>query len=361
MRSPRRIGIRQARNGLLWGIGLFLAFVIFLNLLLDRIDPGLRDLEFDLKISRLRTLVDAEPQRPLLLVLGSSRVASGVDPDSVALASTQKPLVFNAGLTGGGPMAELLCLRRLLASGIRPTWIVAEVFPGILARGAAELTNAGYVERLDFSEMAALRKYVTKPLVQDLEWAKLRLTACSSMRFGMQYRYAPSWTLLRNAANPSWTTWERQTAGGWMTPPERLPAKVRQGMVAKARQAYSEGLGNFAVPDASDQALRDFVELCRSENIGLALVWLPEAQEFKNLYGPDAAATAAVYFEKLHQELDVPYVNARNWIADDGFLDGHHLSASGAKVFTRRLTREVVEPLVSDVAQSAAPAFASRR
>jgi hypothetical protein len=174
------------------------------------------------------------------------------------------------------------------------------------------------------------------------------------MRFGMQYRYAPSWTPLRYKANSSWTTWEKQSELGWMIPPERLEPKVRLSQQAKARQAYTPWLSHFAVAEASDQALHDLVDLCRAEGIGVVLVWLPEAREFQEMYGPGASETAEVYFRRVEKELGVPYINARNWIADDKFLDGHHLSASGAMLFTSRLAAEVMGPLFPDVAKSRA-------
>jgi hypothetical protein len=341
--------MNQARAALLWGGGLFLAALAFTNLLIDHLDAGIRDPEFDLKISRLRELVKQESARPLLLVLGSSRVASGVDPDEVKWTTpTQglQPLVFNAGLTGGGPMAEYLCLRRILAAGIKPAYVVVEVFPGILARGEQELTIAKYVERLDLDELSALDKYWTAPLARRLEWANVRLTVLSAMRFGLQYRYAPSWATQQAAGNVSWMSWQKQTAKGFMTPRPKLSPDERAKLEKKGRDAYSNWLANFSVADASDCALRDLLQTCRTENIGVALVWLPEAGKFQGLYGPTAASVADTYFHRVEHELGVPFVSARDWIADDGFLDGHHLSAAGARAFTRRLTTDVIEPLV---------------
>ena len=74
------------------------------------------------KWPKLRQLVAEAPDRPLLLMLGSSRVcwafrAGTLDgmPDSDG-----RPLrVYNFGIPSTGPIFELLYLRDLLAEGIR--------------------------------------------------------------------------------------------------------------------------------------------------------------------------------------------------------------------------------------------------
>jgi hypothetical protein len=42
----------------------------------------------------------------------------------------------------------------------------------------------------------------------------------------------------------------------------------------------------------------------------------------------------------------VPVVDARTWLDDDDFTDSHHPLQRGAEKFTRRLGRELLEPLV---------------
>jgi hypothetical protein len=54
---------------------------------------------------------------------------------------------------------------------------------------------------------------------------------------------------------------------------------------------------------------------------------------------------------RLARELSVPLVDARTWIDDDGFSDGHHALPSGADQYTERFAREVLgryRPMLHD-------------
>ena len=42
----------------------------------------------------------------------------------------------------------------------------------------------------------------------------------------------------------------------------------------------------------------------------------------------------------------MPVIDARRWVADDGFADAHHLLPGGAADFTNRFGREVLQPLL---------------
>jgi hypothetical protein len=78
----------------------------------------------------------------------------------------------------------------------------------------------------------------------------------------------------------------------------------------------------------------------------VALVLMPEATSFRAMYGPGSDGRLQHYLGDLHQQFDVPVIDARPWVEDGHFRDSHHLLLPGAKDFTEKLAREVV-PLVS--------------
>ena len=119
--SAPRVPDRQTRaNGraklaLLWGALAFLAGQGVLAYVITRSHPEIRDPEFGYRLLRLREQGASAPDRPLFLILGSSRTLSGICPPSLppwpADAGTE-PRVFNFSQLGSGPVRELLTLRQ---------------------------------------------------------------------------------------------------------------------------------------------------------------------------------------------------------------------------------------------------------
>jgi hypothetical protein len=103
---PRRMRRRQRlaaqmRACLLWGLAFFLAAQLGMLLGTQYLWPQLRDPEYGYKLALLRRHRAAEPDRPLLVLLGSSRTGQGIRPGVLAdLPATngRTPLVFNLSL-----------------------------------------------------------------------------------------------------------------------------------------------------------------------------------------------------------------------------------------------------------------------
>ncbi len=130
----------RGRAAVLWTLLLFALSQLALGLWICRRHPEFRDPEFSSVLTGLRSRLAEAPGRPLVLVLGSSRPANSLRPAILtrALADTEpSPVVFNAALLWGGPLHELLVFRRLLADGVRPDWLLIEVFPPMLTQQGA--------------------------------------------------------------------------------------------------------------------------------------------------------------------------------------------------------------------------------
>jgi hypothetical protein len=73
---------------------------------------------------------------------------------------------------------------------------------------------------------------------------------------------------------------------------------------------------------------------------------LPESTSFRALYPPVAEVKLSRFLADLTAEFGYPVTDARSWMPDDAFMDGHHLLRPGGEAFTDRLTAEVILPFL---------------
>lgn len=363
---PRPIRIRggaHGRSALLWGMVLFCCGQLVLDLLVERGRPELRDPEYGHKLSRLQARLQEHPERPLVLFLGSSRVGLGVRPEALA-AEDHSPLVFNFGLTSAGPVTELLCLRRLLAEGIRPALLVVEVLPALLNQEYPGYGGSDRIHpaRLAWADLPRVQEYMSLPsLVDDPgdsglahllpepeaarvilygQWGLARLAPAFAHRFSLLSALAPGWVAWENREDFCQTI----TADGWLPPPRvAVTAADRRRAWERARSDYAWRVQGFRIAALADRALRELLQLCRSERLPVVLLLMPESSEFRSWYTPAARTALQVYLCGLSRDYEVSVIDARGWLADEDFLDGHHLLPAPATEFTHRLDRELLQ------------------
>jgi len=95
-----------------------------------------------------------------------------------------------------------------------------------------------------------------------------------------------------------------------------------------------------------DRATRELLELCRREHIPVTLFTTPEGSAFRGWYTPAARRAVNEYLTGIESEYGVVVTDARTWLADSDFTDSHHPLKRGRRRLTKRLGREVLEPLV---------------
>jgi hypothetical protein len=319
----------------MWGLAAFAVLQLALAAALERHVPELRDPEYGHKLARLRVLLVEQPARPLTLVLGSSRAATGLRPD--ALPADYGP-TFNFAVAGAGPLITLLQLRRLLGEGIRPTRVVVEVMPPLLHQpGPIAEANRLPPDRLAWSDLSVLRPYWARPDAACLGWAAGRAVPWFTNRFSLLSCVAPRWL--------PWAVrqdrWSRLDRHGWMPYPFESvsPERYRHGL-EHARREYAPCFHQFRISPDADRALRELLDLCRREGMPVLLLTMPESAAFRDCYPSAASVEIRSYLGRLTREYGVPWIDARAWLADDRFSDGHHLLPSGATEFTERLGRE---------------------
>jgi hypothetical protein len=340
-----RLAARKGRAALIWGIVAFAGIQLGLSIRMDRQQPELRDPEYGYKLIRLNSLRAQAPDRPLQLVLGSSRSGMGFSGkvfEEYAEGDTAVPLTFNFSMTGGGPMLELMTLKRVLRAGIRPDRVIIEILPPLLndmgPLGEAVMLN---INRLGWDDLAVIEQYTGLPHYQQRNWLRSRMTPWYSHRFCIMSRYAPGW--LEWAARMD--GWAELDDHGWLPSRKKsvTPEEYRLG-VDRAKKEYAEPLKSYRISEKANKTLHELLELCRRENIQTMLLLMPEGSEFQTWYPAGAKETVGRYVAELGREYDIPVSDCRDWMDDAAFWDNHHLLPSGAKAFTRRFVREIYLP-----------------
>ena len=164
---------RKGRACLLWGAAAFVAVQLGWGLMIDQAFPEVRDPEYADRLGQFRALRAEEPDAPLAALLGSSRTWMGVRAARLGVTVGGRPaLAYNFAWPGGGPVRELLTLRRLLADGARPDRVVVEVMPPYLNDRPGMLPEERHLDgaTLQGPELARACRYVSRPWSMAARW-----------------------------------------------------------------------------------------------------------------------------------------------------------------------------------------------
>lgn len=349
---PRGAPAVRARRSLVWALAAFGVLQVAPSIVMDRWLPELRDPEYGAKLHRLRALQAARPGEPLILVIGSSRSAMGLRPDSLPdcrMADGRTGLVFNFGMTGYGPVQELALLDRLLRDGVRPDQVMIEVHPLLLHQ------ENGYGEEywlnvncLDWDDLCLVSRYASRSGQLQRQWWESRLWPWHSRRFLILDRFAPRWAPPETRQN----AWSMLDARGWLPHHrQRVTAEEYRRGQEHARREYEPAIKGFRVTELADRAMCELLELCSREAIAAALFVMPEGSEFRSWYQPAARGEVEAYLGKLSRQYGCPYYDAAAWCADDDFWDGHHLLPDGARRFSAKFGRQALQPTLETFAE----------
>jgi hypothetical protein len=312
------------------------------------------DPTWEFRLARLEARLAEAPGRPLVLALGSSRVANGLSPADLGdwhPAGRPAPVVFNFATLGGGPVRQLLNLRRLLAHGVRPDWVLVETLPSLWGEKGGE------------GEKEAILKC-------DLHWPDLPVL---SRRFGCGWEGLTRWcvghvpaahnrtAILNHYApflvNPNVTTEKVWVRLHWMTLDDRgwLPvifprpdAAAFAACTKEVRKRRQPDLDEVEVTEQTDWTIREILAECREGDVRVALLFMPEHSVLRSWYAPRTRALVQAYLLRLRYEHGVPVIDTRDWVRDEGFSDFEHLQDHGAREFSARFGREVLRPLLED-------------
>jgi hypothetical protein len=323
---------RRARRALAWGAACYLAAQLaFAGVLYDP--------EYTWRLEVLKTRRAEDPQRPLLLMLGSSRTMMAFWPEILAPLRTetgQEALPFNLSHPASGPVMNLMQIHRLLREGIRPKWLILEIMPAYLAEDPCESLTC----TLGPSDLPVLQDYVN-PWALYGKYVLERLLTEHRHQQDFVRGHAPAW-VLGEKLPPNVGV---GTRGGFIVD-TAMGLDERERRTALMKQQYYATVQDLVIGPTGDRATRVLLDLCRQQQIQTVLLLAPEAECFRGWYSARTQATLSIYLDKLSREYGAPVVDGRTWVADQDFTDGHHVLRAGSTTFTLRLGRDVLQPLV---------------
>jgi hypothetical protein len=310
--------------------------------------PYARDPEFAIKLQRLTMRLHETPDRPLVLMLGSSRTLLAFQAGEVRITGHgPPPLAFNYGLAGAGPLVELVCLRRLVAAGVRPDLLLVEILPPALNQAGPLSLEEVWIQsgRLTWPELVSLRPFHSTPQRLVRKWCRSRLVPWPSLQKQVQIFLDPDGP--EPSATPPVSASARIDDHGWHAHfVKGITAQQRRYFWEIAQSQYRDTMGDFHLAEQPVQALTTLLALCRQEGIPVALVLMPEGTDFRALYPPPVRAGLDAFLTDLCRQWGLALIDARDWVSDPDLWDSHHALPSGAAVFTQRLAHDALEPLL---------------
>lgn len=334
---------RHARRSVVLLVITFVLSQLAAFVAIEWATPGLRDPEFYRKLARLRARRHERPVAPVVMALGSSRVYTGLRSEALANAADtpQEALLFNGGILGAGPLLQLLTLDRLLRAGERPDAVVVEFWPPLFAEGAwCEEDKRIAANRLNLGDLDLVSRHAIEPDRIRTAWWAARRVAAYGQRFVARGLTVPLWDPYDRRLS---SVWEGMDGWGWRTEKKRSDdAAVRAAIMQLAKGHYGPALARGRFGPLAVRTAEELFALCRQHAIPTAVVWMPEAREFREWYTDETEAAAASLLAEWEHVFDVSIVNARAWLPDDSFSDGFHLTPAGAVEFTRRFARDVL-------------------
>jgi hypothetical protein len=172
------------------------------------------------------------------------------------------------------------------------------------------------------------------------DWLEAELNPWFGFRFQILGRIQPKWTppgvvkSTRTFPNPT----------GWHPWLEPITPESYRKHLAVARIEHFENLQTIEVSDVALRAYAEIFATCREKGIVAVAVITPEGSDFRAWYGAKAHKATAILLEAARSGTGGNVVDAREWLPDSAFADGHHVSQKDAADFTKRLTRDALVP-----------------
>ena len=351
----------RARVSIIWALGAFVVLQLFYHFPLTQWHPQLHDAEYGQKLAGLRTHLHKNPKpTPFIVGIGSSLISMGLRPDALTACQPENPagpLVYNFGMNGTRSIVQLLCLQRLLADGIRPDWVLIEIYPRFYF-GTDKKAHFPTV-RLQQQDFPVVDRYFEEPREIRSDWRKGQCLPWFYHRNCLQNLFLPGWVPADKRLHGDW---QNTDEWGWICRPDVIQSLKRNYRTPQYVKNIAETNAWYNQQDVIkeiDGALREMLSICQREKIGVVLLRMPESSYLRNGYSSAMNDRIDRWLASLGQDAGVSVVSALDWLADDEFADGIHADLQGAVKFTRRLESEVIRHLRPGQTQPTPPTLVS--
>ena len=333
---------RRKVSGVVWFVAVLFLVHFLACLLPEMAMQDYWDPQYVLKDQGLHAMLEKNSGHPLYLMMGSSRVDQGLRPDVITdrMSRENAPVLYNFGLGGADLFRQFICLKRVVESGIRPQRVGIEIMGAMMQRSESQFINTdAFICRARGDELADYRHYSLDPRHVTVTWYRSRLDPFFQYSGKMKHRGAFG----RRVAELLGTKEATYDPWGWF--PER-PAPIPKAEYLKglefAKAEYRDDLvKGFKISEYSDRICRQILDYCKQEKLNVFLLRTPEGPDFQAFYPAEVNTAVDAFLDKIRNDYGVRFIDARSWIGTEGFLDGHHLNATGADEFTKRLAGEL--------------------
>ena len=315
------------------GVLIFLAVTVASHRGIDDGTIPVRDPIYLDKSDLLRTHPEffaVESPKTRLLGIGSSRMQLAFDAKEF---NDPKRIAFNFGAAGCGPVTQALMLRRLFASGMHCEQALLEIHPAMLADHNPPFEHLRlHSYRLNREEPDILRSFGWAIETPEQFRTTGPFTTLTTYRFALLNAVAPA--ALPSPFGLGFSA--RSDQFGYVLGIE-IDERDRTKFLLGAYKEYAIAFENFRIGGPAVQAMRDMLIRLKAHGVQPILYLSPESSEFRASFGSGSAECIQRFSLDLAAEFEVSFLDAREWIPDAGFVDGHHATPKGAKAFTERL------------------------
>ena len=345
VRPDNRSHRRKARAAVGWGAASFVLATAGLAVSVETIRPEWRDPEYGHRIHQLRQWRVEAPDRPLVLVFGSSRTQMGIAPAAMGFGDRPgAPLVYNFGYRSGRLFRSCFQLMRVLDEGPRPDHVLIQLSMVDLIGGVdGELLPGEWGSRLEAGDFERLRPYLPEQTEFRRAWLAARLKPWSAHRQSIVSDVMPE--LQSRSTRQVQYYWERLDRYGFTPHHMESPTPgYRNALYARARRVHDLAFAGAPVSAVTRPVIRDLVGRCRSEGIAVGFFWAPESVTYRSWYSAEARREMQGFEEWLTGELGAPVFPAPPDLPDTDFVDGFHMIRCGAEKYSRWLAETHLKP-----------------